>query len=120
MLATDDVELFRPGPRDEHGWQSPPDDARPYWQGRGNLQLATGPSDPRAGQGGGRGPYNPRSDELGLLYLPADVELADGCAARIRGEMFVLSQTRLVLDPVGTGLDLRMATATGTGRWPGG
>lgn len=118
LLATDDVELYRPDGADEHGWTEP--SARPYWRGRGNLQLAQGPSDPRASQGGGHGPYSPAADELGLLYLPADVELVDGTAARIRDQMFVLSQARLILDPAGTGLDLQMATATGTGRWPDG
>lgn len=121
MLAPDPVELYRPGELDAHGWRELGGGA-PFWRGAGNLQLAPGPSDPRAAAGGGRGPAEPAADERGLLYLPPDAELAEGCGARIRGRLFVLSQVRYVADPIGVGggLDCWMATATGTGAWPDG
>jgi hypothetical protein len=34
-----------------------------------------------------------------VLFLPADAEPAEGMAARIRGQVWVLSQVRLQADP---------------------
>lgn len=119
LLATDDVVLTPPSENtDEHGWRLPGTD--PYWTGRGALQLRAGISDPRAADGGGRGPYGPARDEVGDLYLPPELTVLEGTTAEVRGRRYVLSQVRLVVDPVGGGLDCWAATATSVDTWPDG
>jgi hypothetical protein len=122
LLPTDHVALYPPAGLDGHGWRLPAGDAaEPYWQGEGALQLQPGVSDPRAADGGGRGPHGPARDAVGQLFLPGSLpELADGYTARVRGETYVLSQTRRVLDPAGGDLGCWAAQATGTSRWPRG
>jgi len=103
LLAADPVTLYRPGNPDERGWTGPGSSAA--WSGTGNLQLSAGVSDPRAAEGGGTGVFGPARLESGELYLPPDASPADGMTAEVRGKRWVLSHTRLVADPVGTGLD---------------
>lgn len=119
LLAPDEVALYEPAGLDPHGWRLPGDE--PAWQGRGNLQLGPGISDPRAGPGGGRGPFGPARDQAGTLYLPVmdGLEIEDGQVAVIRGRVYVLSQARLVVDPSGwLPISCWVATVTGTDRWP--
>jgi hypothetical protein len=116
LLAADRVELYPPGELDGHGWREPPGQgARSCWDGTGNLQLATGPSDPRASEGGGQGPNAPRRDEVGNLFLPLGSEPADGMTAVIRGQVFTVSEVRMIADPVagpGGGIACWAATVT--------
>ena len=119
LLARDEVVLFAPGELDDHGWRLPSDYG--YWQGTGNLQLAAGPSEPRAAGGGGHGPHGPARDLAGVVFLPADALPAEGSTADIRGTRYVLSQVRMVLDPVtDDGLSCWVATATSIDTWPDG
>jgi hypothetical protein len=113
LLATDQVALYPPSSvSDEHGWELPPE-ARPAWSGVGNLQLSPGPSDPRATEGGGAGPFRPRAANAGNLYLPPEAEPQEGMAAVIRGQVWVLSQVRYIKDPeLGGYLDCWASTAT--------
>lgn len=111
LLAPDHVELYpASGAADAHGWAQP--GGRADWCGRGSLQLVSGLSDPRASDGGGRGPYAPRRVESGSLFLPVDARPADGMTAIVRDRAFVLSQVRYIPDPVGSGLDCYAATVT--------
>ena len=114
LLATDQVELYAPELADAHGWHLPPRDAQDWrWAGLGSLQLAPGPSDPRATEGGGAGPFSPAARQAGTLYLPPEAEPAEGMAAVIRGQVWVLSQVRFVKDPgLGGYLDCWTSTAT--------
>lgn len=119
LIETDDVVCYPPSPEtDEHGWRLP--GSEPYWSGRGTLQLRAGVSDPRAAEGGGRGPFGPARDNVGDLFLPPDLELLEGSTAEIRGHRYALSQVRLVLDPTALGLDCWAATATSFDTWPDG
>ena len=120
LLAEDEVVLYPPSVDvDEHGWRLP--DEAPYWSGIGNLQLNPGISNPLAAGGGGRGPYGPARDNVGSLFLPPEVPLLEGSSAMIRDRVYVLSQVRIVADPV-MGLDGPMtcwaATATSNDTWP--
>jgi hypothetical protein len=123
LLGADDVVLYPPSADvDEHGWRLPDLDT-PYWSGIGNLQLGPGLSNPQAASGGGRGPYGPARDQLGSLFVPADVVLLEGSTAEVRGRRYVLSQVRLVADPVGGvagELTCWAATATSVDTWPDG
>jgi hypothetical protein len=103
LLAVDQVELYQPGELDATGWREPPDEstARPCWTGRGNLQLYTGSSDPRAGPGGGRGPHDPRRVGAGNVFLPSGACPVDGMTAVVRCQAFVLSEVRFIADPTG-------------------
>jgi hypothetical protein len=114
LLAADQVELYRPGDLDAHGWRETDTEARAYWSGLGNLQLGPAPSDPRAAGGGGRGPAEPRTAETGALFLPAAAEPVEGSAARIRGRVYLLSQVHLVADPTDLGGYLTCYAATAT------
>jgi hypothetical protein len=120
MLGTDTVALYPPNAAsDDHGWALP-GGAVPYWTGPGNLQLTPGPSDPRAADGGGYGPYNPAAALQGQLYLPPDCPLQEGSAAVIRGEVFAVSRARLVTDPTappGSGASCWVAAVAGTVSW---
>ena len=113
LLATDQVALHTaPGLADAHGWELPPAD-RATWTGTGNLQLSPGPSDPRATEGGGAGPFSPRAANAGNLYLPPEAQPTEGMAAVIRGQVWVLSQVRYIKDPeLGGYLDCWAMTAT--------
>lgn len=117
LLATDQVALYPAGNApDSHGWEQP--GTTPAWTGTGNLQAQAGRSDSRAADGGGHGPYDPRTGAAALLLLPPDAPVADGMTALVRGEPYALSQVRLITDPTGTGgLDCWAATATGTSTW---
>jgi len=119
LLAPDDVTLYPPGTEpDGHGWAQP--STEPFWTGRGSLQLQPGISDPLASGSGGAGPFDPARTDEGALYLPPGVEVRDGCRALVRGRMFVLSNTRLVRDPTGTGMaDCYAAAVSATDTWPG-
>ena len=97
LLAADEVELYPANGPDTHGWTLP--GTAPSWTGTGNLQLGAGLSDPRAADRGGHGPFAPATAPTGVLFLPADAEPAEGMAARIRGQVWVLSQVRLQADP---------------------
>jgi hypothetical protein len=115
LLPTDQVELYAPGAADEHGWRLPPrGDPDWRWCGPGSLQLAPGPSDPRATEGGGAGPFSPGARQAGALYLPPEAQPAEGMAAVIRGQVWVLSQVRYVKDPndLGGFLDCWASTVT--------
>jgi hypothetical protein len=116
LLAADPVELYPPGKQDGHGWTEPADGA--YWCGLGNLQLTAGASDPRAADGGGHGPHDPARSESGTLFLPPQVCLTEGSAARIRGELYVLSQVRKITDPIDPqgGISCWAASVTGPHR----
>jgi hypothetical protein len=122
LLGQDTVSLYpADASADDHGWAQPGPD--PYWTGTGNLQLAPGPSDPRAAEGGGHGPYDPHAAQAGALYLPPDCPLADGSAAQIRGSWFVVSQARLVADPTsapGDGASCWVATVISSAQWEAG
>lgn len=116
LLATDTIELYPPGEQlDGHGWAEPT--GEPYWRGRGSLQLAPALTDPRAAEAGGRGPHDPATSPSGLLFLPPEIELRDGCSARTRGRMWSISQVRLVVDPEDVAGYLTCWSATATG-WP--
>jgi hypothetical protein len=119
LLGTDTVSLYPPAASaDDHGWAQPGPDA--YWTGAGNLQLAAGPSDPRAAEGGGHGPYAPHAALAGSLFLPPDCPLAEGSAALVRGAWFVVSQARLVADPTvptGDGAACWVATVVSSAQW---
>jgi hypothetical protein len=122
LLAADQVDLYPPSAgTDAHGW-AVPGTAPPAWAGLGNLQLGPGPSDPRAAEGGGAGPFGPAAADHGTLYLPTDAPAADGCVAVVRGQAYVLSGTRLVPDPAAPdgGASCQAADVAGTARWPGG
>lgn len=122
LLPTDTVELYPPGTAtDEHGWSLPTSGAT--WTGPGSLQLDPGVSNPRADDrggrklpGGGSGPFGPAVIEHGTLYLPADADAHDGGTAIIRGEGWVLSNVRLVVDPA-DGSSASCLTAEVSG-WP--
>ena len=110
LLAADPVTLYPPGTPDERGWTAPGTTAA--WTGTGNLQLSAGSSDPRAAEGGGTGMFGPARLESGALFLPPDAQPADGMTAEIRGRRWVLTNARLVADPVAAGLDCWVAVAT--------
>jgi hypothetical protein len=123
MLAPDQVDLYPgSGQADAHGWALPPE-AEAAWSGQGNLQAQPGRSDARATDGGGHGPYEPGQSPSAVLLLPPEAEPQDGQVAMIRGRPWVLSQTRLVLDPLGEAalapdaLTCYAATATEVGSW---
>ena len=121
LLAADEVTLYPPSvDTDEHGWRLP-DTSAPYWSGLGNLQLQPGVSVPTAADGGGRGPYGPARDQLGVLFLPASIPaLFEGSTAVVGARTYVLSQTRVVNDPLdGATLTCWAATATSVDTWPG-
>jgi hypothetical protein len=120
LLAPDTVELYPPGPaEDSHGWALPTGDQLPTWSGPGSLQLAAGPSDPQAAQGGGAGPFDPAAADAGSLYLPPDaVGATEGALAVVRGRAYALSQVRLVTDPTGGPLSCVVATVSGLDGWP--
>ena len=116
LLAADAVELYPASDTtDGHGWVLP--GTVPAWSGLGSLQLAPGSSDPRAADGGGHGPFSPAAVGSGSLYLPLDAGAAEGMAAIIRGDAYILSQVRLVVDPTGGGIDCLVATVSGTATW---
>jgi hypothetical protein len=116
LLAADEVKLFPASDTtDAHGWVLPGTDAS--WSGMGSLQLTPGSSDPAAADGGGHGPFDPAAVQAGSLYLPLDAGAAEGDVAIIRGESYVLSQVRLVVDPTGGGIDCVVATVSGTATW---
>lgn len=116
LLANDLVELYAPGQlQDAHGQAEP--GATVSWRGQGNLQLNQGTSDPRGSDGGGHGPYGPRSAEAGTLWLPVEAEPAEGCAVLVRGQLYALSQVRLITDPAASGLDCWLASVS---RWSDG
>jgi len=115
LLPTDQAELYAPEAADAHGWQLPPRaDPRWRWCGPVSLQLSPGPSDPRATEGGGAGPFSPGARQSGLMYLPPEAQPQEGMAAVARGQVWVLSQVRLVKDPneLGGFLDCWTATIT--------
>jgi hypothetical protein len=114
LLAADLVELYLPGEADDHGWVEA-DPARCCWAGTGNLQLLTGLSDARAGDGGGRGPHDPARTETGNLFLPLDAAPGEGMTAVVRGQAYAVSEVRVVADPVagaGAGIACWAATVT--------
>jgi hypothetical protein len=118
LLPTDDVSLYLPSGADTHGWAGT--DSAPFWTGTGALQLGPGPSDPHSAEAGGHGPHDPNWERTGVLYLPDDAgleQLADGCAADIRGNVWVLAQTRFVPDPLGGYAGCWVATCTQTDMW---
>jgi hypothetical protein len=116
LLAPDTVDLHGPSStEDKYGWAQPDDGV--VWTGQGNLQLAGGTSDPRAAEGGGGGPYQPRYNSLGQLYLPADAPVTEGAIADVGSKQYVLSQTRIVADPVNLGLDCWVCTVTEVTSW---
>lgn len=117
LLPTDTVSLYPPGGADEHGWVSPPGSSDPTWVGDGSLQLGPGRTSVRASDDGGAGPFGPASAELGTVYLPTDAPAEDGMVLAARGRLFVLSQTRLVVDPSGGALDCVAASLTEVGQW---
>jgi hypothetical protein len=119
LLPTDTAALYQPGDLDPHGWREE-GTLGPYWEGECSLQLAPGVSDGRAAAGGGHGPHGPAVDSTGVLFLPPELVIADGMTADIRGRTFVLSQTRLVKDPLGGLLDCWTATVTTSDTWPAG
>lgn len=117
LLAADAVELYPASDTtDAHGWVLP--GTVPAWSGLGSLQLAPGSSDPAAADGGGHGPFAPAAVASGSLYLPLAAAPAEGMAAIIRGDAYILSQVRLVVDPTGGGaIDCYVATVSGTATW---
>jgi len=119
LLAPDVVALYPGGGSDSHGWALP-DNAAPVWEGPGNLQPVPGRSDAGAADGGGHGPYDPAHGAAAVIYLPPDAPVADGIAAVVRGQGWVLSQARLIEDPAGMDLTCWVATATGVDTWPSG
>lgn len=98
LLAADAVELYPPGGTDAHGWQLA-GDAKPSWRGMGSLQLTGGLSYPGANDPGGHGPHAPARIEAGNLFLPSEARPAEGMVALIRGQRFVLSLVRMLVDP---------------------
>jgi hypothetical protein len=119
LLGRDDVTLYGPSTVDDsYGWAEPPPDDVPVWAGVGNLQLTGGISDPRASTGGGSGPFDPARPQAGQLFLPLDAPAAEGCTVDVRGQRYALSQTHLVADPIGLGLDCTVATVVEVGSWP--
>jgi hypothetical protein len=119
LLTPDHVVLYPAGELDPRGWREPGDE--PAWEGAGNLQLQPGITDPRAADGGGRGPHDPARDHTGQLYLPPDAPVADGMAAVVRGDTYWLGQTRLMEDPTaGARAACWVSTVTGTRTWAEG
>jgi hypothetical protein len=119
LLGADDVMLWEPSPGDDtYGWAAEDAAGIPAWQGIGNLQLTGGTSDPRAAQGGGRGPFAPAQSETGQLFLPLDAPVTEGITADVRGVTYVLSQTHMVADPLGGNLGCWAATVTEVTTWP--
>jgi len=117
LLAPDAVELYQPAATDDaHGWADP-GTATLAWTGAGNLQMTAFPSDPRAEDRGGHGPFDPAAIPGGVLFLPVGASPAEGQVAVVRGHQWALSQVRLVVDPTGGGVDCWIATVTGV---PGG
>jgi len=112
LLTPDQISLAPPGSEwDGHGWALP--GTGTPWQGPGALQLQPGLSAPGADQGGGGGPFAPHATGLGSLYLPPDAPALEGCLVHARGEVYRLSQVRLVRDPTGSGgLDCWAAAVT--------
>lgn len=123
LLAPDTATLYPPGAADADGWTLP-DTTAPYWTGPANLQLAFGPSDPRAEAGGGAGPFAPAHRRAGVIYLPAGIpDVPEGTTAEVRGQRYALSGVRRVSDPLGgtTGpLGCWAAACTATDTWDGG
>jgi len=116
LLAPDTVDLHGPSStEDQYGWAQP--DEGVVWTGLGNLQLAGGTSDPRASEGGGAGPYDPKYHAIGQVFLPTDAPVVEGCTIDVQGKRYVLSQTRIVADPVGLGLDCWMCAVTEVTTW---
>jgi hypothetical protein len=114
LIATDAVELYEPGAADDTGWREPPEGAKPYWSGGGSLQPTAGITDQTGAERGGHGPHAPAAINSAMLFLPLGASPREGHTARIRGRDWVLSQVRLVTDPLGAGaLDCWLATATG-------
>jgi hypothetical protein len=114
LLGADQVDLYPPGDLDGHGWQEETPTRR-IWTGTGNLQLLTGQSDPRASDGGGRGPHDPARIETGNLFLPLGADPADGMTAVIRGQAYAVSEVRVIADPVlgpGAGIACHAMTVT--------
>lgn len=118
LLAPDAVDLYPAGSLDAHGWREQGTD--PTWTGWGNLQLGPGRSDPRAADSGGHGPSDPAAVEDGVLYLPSEAPVVEGCGAMIRGRMFLLANVRLIPDPTypAGGLTCYASTASGVANWP--
>jgi hypothetical protein len=132
LLPTDDITLYHGGEPDEHGWWigtlvlfreelaktlARVDDEisqAQEWEGRGNLQLIAGISEPNQDRGG-QGPFAPRALETGTVYLPPDSGAADGQLLVTRGRRFSVSQARFISDPVNMGNEVIMATATELG-----
>jgi hypothetical protein len=114
LLPTDDLVLYPAGVPDAHGWVTAGDTAGadPTWSGRGALQLDAGVTAPGASQGGGAGPFDPARTPLGAVFLPPDAPALDGMVLSARGRRYVLSGTRLMVDPVGAGTDCVVATVT--------
>lgn len=113
LIATDAVELYEPGEADATGWREPPGDGPPYWYGAGSLQPNAGITDQAGSERGGHGPHDPAAINTAILFLPLDASPREGHTALIRGGSWVLSQVRLVTDPLGGGaLDCWLATAT--------
>lgn len=121
LLPTDQIDLYAPGGPDSHGWVTPPDGRRgPDWSGAGALQLGPGRTSVTADDLGGRGPFAPRSSEVGTLYLPLDAPARDGWVAQVRGAGYALSQVHAVLDPTDPdgGLSAVVATVSEVSSWP--
>jgi hypothetical protein len=117
LLAADQLTLYPSGSQaDGHGWALP--DSTPVWQGIGNLQLDPGYSDARATESGGSGPYQPAHRPSGQLFLPTDAPLVDGVTVQVRGERYVCSLSRTVMDPTGGALSCQVATVSMVGGWP--
>jgi hypothetical protein len=110
LLPTDDLVLYERGQADEHGWVQPGGEMA--WAGRGAVQLAAGVTNSDAGSGGGHGPHDPASAELGTVYLPVDAPAADGMVLEARGRRYTLGQTRFIPDPTGGGADCQVAALT--------
>lgn len=119
LLPTDDLELRAALDEDAHGWaESPGTEADPLWAGRGALQLSAGLVGTDAAGAGGSGPFAPRSTSLGSVYLPPDSGATDGMVLSARGKAYALSGCRVVVDPVGGGLDCLVANLSGLADWP--
>jgi hypothetical protein len=120
LLTPDAVALYARGElQDEHGWHLPAADEPPKWEGRGNLQLNMGDSQPRMDAGGGRGPFGPAFDSVGQLYLPDDAVPEEGQIALIRSRYFVLSNVRYITDPLGGDIGCWLTQAQTFDSWPG-
>jgi len=118
LLSPAQVALYdQAADPDTHGWAQP-DLSAPVWQGQCSYQPGPGPSDPRASEGGGAGPYEPNAAALATLYLPPDAPVADGMVAVVGSQHLALARARLVTDPTGTGqLDCWVAEGHGTDGW---